>query len=273
MEQAYLQYVSRANTVPYSGTSFDDTDGFQETNGNVVIYWVSGTTKVGAINANNPVPPTTTNQELEQDIVLIKKGLNEFYDVVKSGNTFTYNTSGFTGYLVNGVGPAPTAQSITEEVFIPFSTKYEFGFKSFRRQYMILSNELKGESYQSFKNAIIGNLIGNNTLATGGSSMRYSEEFDAYWLNVAKPAFDEENNITSAFLDEMEKNKLKNFITYTPFPLGKPREFDYAKSTSPEDNQVKLIKSLGDKTNQNNDPVSWNTQITGTVYISKVKLN
>ena len=67
---------------------------------------------------------------------------------------------------------------------------------------------------------------------------------------------------------------MKNFLNFTPFPLGKPREFDYAKSSAPDPNQELLIKSLGAKTNQNTDN-KWNTPTTpgGDVLISKVKLN
>jgi hypothetical protein len=271
-QQAYLQYVSRANIVPYSGTSWDNTDGFQETNGNVVIYWVTGTTGVGPINAGNPNPPTTTNQEIDQDIDIIKVSLNDFYTKITSDVNFTVGSDTYTGILVRI--NSTEISTIKNDVFFPFSKNPLFSGNPFRRQYMILSNDLKGETYESFKNAMIGNLIENQSLAPRGASMRYSEEFDAYWREIVKPAFDEEDSLTQTFLNEMETNQMKNFLNFTPFPLGKPREFNYAKSSAPDPNQEILIKSLGAKTNQNTDN-KWNTPTTpgGDVLISKVKLN
>ena len=271
-QQAYLQYISRANIVPYSGTSWDNTDGFQETNGNVVIYWVSGTTGVGPVNAGNPNPPTTTSQEIDQDIDLIKVSLNDFYTKLTSDVNFSVGSDSYTGILVRV--NSTEINTIINDVFFPFSKNPLFSGNPFKRQYMILSNDLKGEAYESFKNAMIGNLLENQSLAPRGASMRYSEEFDAYWRAIVKPAFDEEDTLTQTFLNEMETNQMKNFLNFTPFPLGKPREFNYAKSSAPDPNQEVLIKSLGAKTNQNTDN-KWNTPTTpgGDVLISKVKLN
>jgi hypothetical protein len=271
-QQAYLQYVSRANIVPYSGTSWDNTDGFQETNGNVVIYWVTGTTGVGPVNAGNPNPPTKTNEELDQDIDIIKVSLNDFYTKITSNVNFTVGSDTYTGILVRI--NSTEISTIKNDVFFPFSKNPLFSGNPFRRQYMVLSNDLKGDAYQTFKNAMIGNLIENQSLAPRGASMRYSEEFDAYWTGIVKPAFDEEDSLTQTFLNEMETNQMKNFLNFTPFPLGKPREFDYSKSSAPDPNQEILIKSLGAKTNQNTDN-KWNTPTTpgGDVLISKVKLN
>ena len=48
----------------------------------------------------------------------------------------------------------------------------------------------------------------NETLTSNGSSMRYSDQFNAYWRDIAKVAFDIEDSITSAFLDKLEKDTL-----------------------------------------------------------------
>jgi len=77
--------------------------------------------------------------------------------------------------------------------------------------------------------------------------------------------------MAQAFVNEMETNKLKNFIKYTPFP-SKTRLFNYELNTNPSDNEKKLIKALGASTNQSTNKDTWNDP-QGTIFISKVKLN
>ena len=107
-EQLYLQYLSRINVVPYNGSYWTNTDGFQENNGNVVIYNLSGTTKVGPTNPNNPTPPTTTDVELNQDIKIIGGSLNDYFEAIKAPVQFDYGGEKYIGYLSNGIQPAYT---------------------------------------------------------------------------------------------------------------------------------------------------------------------
>jgi hypothetical protein len=102
--------------------------------------------------------------------------------------------------------------------------------------------------------------------------------FDAYWQQTAKPIFLSENNITKAFIENMEKTKLKNFLVYTPFDK-KERVFTYTiANTAAEQvktSQQNMIKGLGATTNQNTNNNTWN-DINGNstgAYISKAKLN
>ena len=136
---------------------------------------------------------------------------------------------------------------------------------------MLLSNDLKSENYQTFKNALIGNIINNDKLLGKGGGYDISQQFDAYWLTQAKPLFDQENTLAQSFLNEMETNKLKNFIKYTPFP-SKTRLFNFELNTNPSDNEKKLIKALGASTNQSTNKDTWNDP-QGMIFISKVKLN
>lgn len=272
VEQTYLQYVSRTNVVPFDDPGiFDGTDGFQEANGNIVVYNLSATTEVGPTNPGSTAP-ANTKIELEQDITIVQESLNDFFDLTKSGVTFTEGTTGYTGYLISGVSPAPTNEQLRDQVFIPFNKSVNFGSTPFRRQYMILSNDLKSEVYQTFKNAILGNIINNRSLA-GDRSMRYEEVFDAYWLGIAKKEFDEEDRLAKKFMDTVESG-LSNYLNFTPFP-SKPRKFTFYKSTNPDPNQKTLINLLGAKTNVNTDKTTWNDeyQNLNTVLVSKVKLN
>jgi len=109
----------------------------------------------------------------------------------------------------------------------------------------------------------------------GGSNTNsdYGKVFDDYWNVEAKPAFEEEDKLTTMFLDTLERDKLKNFLNFTPYPVGKVRDFDYIRNDSPIDGQKKLIRSLGAVNNSNRDKDVWNSLDGTGVYISKVKLN
>jgi hypothetical protein len=143
---------------------------------------------------------------------------------------------------------------------------------------MILSDDvLDDKKYQTFKTAIIGNIIGNKSIIGKGAD-NIDSVFDAYWLTVAKPVFSEENNITKSFIDNLEKTKLKNFLVYTPFGVKK-REFTYTIANSANDDIQKseknMIKSLNATTNQNTNKNTWNDlndNVPGA-YVSKAKLN
>jgi hypothetical protein len=269
-QQSFIQYLTRANVVPFekSTGSKIGTDGLQQKNGNIKIYDVTGTNEVyKADEAAN------TFIELEQDIRKIGKNITEYYVAIIKDNSVTYGSKTYTGKLLYGDDGEQTTYEkyLKAKVFIPFSKDTEFDKESFRRMYMILSPEiLDDKKYQTFKTAIIGNIIKNNDIIGTGST-DVEAQFDGYWLQNAKPKFTEENAITSAFIDSMEKGILKNFINYTPF-TSKTRKFTYEVSTSPNDSQKELINGLG-RVLANNDKISWNNQDKALVYVAKLKLN
>jgi len=267
IEQSYLQYISRANTIPYPLSSVG-MDGYQEKNGFVRTYDISGTTQLGP---GTPSTTTDTLQELIDDLKKVQSGLTAFNLVSLAPNNFVYQGTNYTGKLLYS---SDQQREMQNQVFFPFSTNIEFvKYLSFRRMYMLLSQELKSENYETFKNALIGNIINNDALL-GRGSRNISQDFDQYWKIQTKPIFDQEDAITTAFLDEMEKSKLKDFINYTPFP-SKPRIFDYTQNVNPAGLQKKLIQNLGASTNASTNKKTWNDQISGSppAYQSKVKLN
>jgi hypothetical protein len=99
-----------------------------------------------------------------------------------------------------------------------------------------------------------------------------AELFDAYWLLDAKPLFEQENNITKAFIDSMEKEKLETFLKFTPFPTKK-RLFTFTSKNANSGGQIALIKGLGDTENQNTNTKTWDDELLPDVYISKAKFN
>ena len=274
VQQNYIGYVGRINTITYNLPSNlnTGTDGYQTADGKVINYIISGTTEIDPGSTN----VTNTLDELKEDVKKIKSGITEFNTIVWSANTFISNSKSYTGILVF----EPNYKLETEKVFNPFSYNTEFQSNIFRRVYMIVSNDVvDSKKYESFKNALIGNILSNTGLIGEGAA-DISDLFDAYWLGSitlnrvgVKSVFEEENKITKDFIDDMEKNKLKDFLKYTPFNLKKKRVFTYTTENANTDAQQKLIKGLGWTENQNTNNKTWNDESPANVFISKAKLN
>jgi hypothetical protein len=285
-QQTYIQYLTRANVIPLekTATSKIGTDGFQEKNGNVIIYDISGTTDVYKTNE-----AADTYTEIVNDITKIGYNISEYYGLLITGTTFDYNSVQYKGIGLYGdtIEQTTYEKYIKRVVFVPF-TEGDFGQKitnsfgnptgdgtpqnyAFRRMYMILSPEiLDDKKYQTFKDAMINNIIKNNDIL-GSGSQDVAAQFDAYWIGTAKPQFAKENAVTTAFLENLEKGKLKNFINYTPFPTKK-RLFTFEKSTAPTASQTEVITGLG-RVLANSDKQTWNNQDKPSAYVSKLKLN
>jgi hypothetical protein len=278
VEQSYLQTMGKINLITFPGIPTTGTDGLQGSTGNAKVYVTSGTTKV----STSSVPtPTDTLIELVNDVKKIQQNIKEFNQIIWTQNEFDYGGGGekYVGTLVFETADNGVSKQITvEQVFVPFSKNSLFDKTAFKQEYMILSDDiLDDKKYQTFKTAIIGDIIGNKSIIGKGSD-NIDAVFDAYWINVAKPVFLGENNITKSFIENMEKTKLKNFIVYTPFTT-KTREFTYTIENTAVDDVVKsqknMIKGLGATTNQNTNKNTWddtNGNSTGA-YISKAKLN
>jgi hypothetical protein len=276
IQQNYISTIGKINTITYPSAVNTGTDGYQQKNGNVVSYVTSGTTPVDSSSST----ATDTLQELINDVKKVKTNIDEFNSIIWTANTFDYsvNKEKYSGILIF---ESPYTNLTTEQVFIPFSRNQNYirlsqsaTFENlvFRRVYMIISNDIVDEKkYQTFKTAMIGNII-NNPSVIGNKNTELEKQFDYYWKEIAKPLFLEENNITKEFIDYMEKNKLKNFLKYTPFP-SKKRLFTYTTENANTNTQKELIKGLGATKNQNTNNKTWNDETSSNVYISKAKLN
>jgi len=270
-QQKYIQYLTRANVIPLCQSGVvgpTGTDGLQEKNGNVVIYNISGTTNV--YPSSNT---TNTFLEIQDDIRTIGYNISSFYDIIVKSNKFTYDSNSYDGIALYGVNSEKTTQKdLKPIVFNAFNKDDDFQFLSFKRMYMILSPEiLDDKRYQTFKNEIIGGIIKSKDILDSGGSTDVSEQFDAYWLGTAKPKFTKENSITTAFLDNLEKDKLKKYVNYTPF-ASKDRLFTFEKTTSPTVSQTSVITGLG-RVLANTDKTTWNNFDKPLAYVSKLKLN
>ena len=271
VQQNYLGYIGRVNTISYNVPAYSNTgtDGYQIKDVKVISYIISGTTEVDPSSKN----VTNTMDEFINDVKKIKSGITDFNIVVWKPTDFTYNSKKYNGVLVF----EPNYKFPTEQVFTPFSTNSLFDSNTngyiFRRVYMIISNDVTDSTkYESFKNALIGNIL-SNTALTSKSSGDISTAFDDYWNKIAKPVFVEENDITKEFIDSMEKNELKDFLKYTPFSLKKKRTFTYTTENANTDAQQLLIKGLGATGNQNTNNKTWDDESPANVFICKAKLN
>jgi hypothetical protein len=267
IEQSYLQTLGKLNFIIYPGVTGKGTDGFQDKTGKVKIYVTTGT--------------GNTYQELIDDTKKIQTNIAEFNAAIWGKTKFTYGQTSYEGELVfktatNGITESKVVT--VENVFLPFSNNTNFKDNaSFRRQYMIMSDDVLDEKkYESFKQALIGNVVNNKSLLGNGAT-NLDAVFDAYWLLTAKPLFLEENNITKAFINELEKTKLVNFLKYTPFDK-KVRVFNYTIENGASEDKKKaqqdMVKGLGASTNLNTNNNTWNDENGATgAFTSKAKLN
>jgi hypothetical protein len=280
-EQTYIQTLGRLNTILFDPTALNNgTDGLQAKNGPVAIYVTSGTTDVHPTSTS-----TNTWLELVEDTVKIKQSIKEFNTIIQSKKKFTYAASGtqYEGTLVFEVANGKSKEVSVENVFLPFSTNSLFTNNvenyPFRRVYMIISDDvIDDKKYETFKQQLIGNILGNQALL-GNGSVDIEQIFDTYWLTTARPVFLEENNITKSFIENLEKNDLKDYLIYTPFDTVKQRNLTFSTENSADEGQKKsqesMIKGLGNTTNQNTNVLRWNDNNgNGTgAWISKAKLN
>ena len=280
VQQNYVGYLARANTVLYSEPTLPDsvtggTDGSQQKNGNVRSFILFSTTEV------KPIPQVSidTLSELADDVTKISNNIQEFNGIVSTETSFQFSGINYKGTLVFPV-ETPYSFPGNEKVFVPFSRNQTyinlsptstFQNTTFKMVYMIISDDVvDAKKYETFKTAMIGNILGNTGIIGNGAD-NLSEVFDAYWDKIAKPLFIEENKITEAFISYMEKEKLEPFLKYTPFP-SKKRIFTYTTEGAGGDGQVKLIKSLGATQNQNTNNQTWN-DVDDSLFISKVNFN
>ena len=276
-QQSYLQTWARLNTILYDPLNDNTgTDGLQAKNGPVLIYVTSGTSDVHVTSTGD----TNTFIELEVDTFVIQDDIKKFNVIIQGTKTFSYNGTSYQGVLVPEVINGKSDSVSVQRVFNPFSKNSLFDNDSFRRVYMIVSEDVVDDKkYETFKQQMIGNILSNKNLV-GITIFDLEKIFDSYWISIAKPVFIEENNITKSFIENLEKNDLKNYLIYTPFDSNKQRNFTFTTEDTDGPSQISskesLIKGLANTTNQNTNTMTWNDvngdDLAGT-YISKAKLN
>ena len=269
VQQNYMGYWGRLNTITYAySTNLNlGTDGYQTADGKVFTYVTKGTTEIDPSSKN----VTDTFKELQEDTKILNSGVTSFNKIISEPTKFVAKDSKeYEGILVFG----PLKKLDTDKVFEPFNVD-DFSDLTFRRVYMTLSNDVvDSKKYESFKNALIGNILSNSDLIS--KNREIENVFNDYWEKDVKPKFLKENDITLQFIEYMEKEKLKTFLKYTPFNLKKKRVLEYSteeNGSAGRANREKLIKGLGWTENQNTNNKTWNDENPVDVFISKAKLN
>ena len=265
VQTSYIQTLSRANVLLFNVDPTQGTDGFQRTDGNVVVIDISGTTEVSPASAG----VNNTLDELVSDLGIIVSALNSFEIAIE--NEYTANISGksYTGFLATTPNEE---QTIKTKVFIPFTESDFWEPVSNARQYFILSQQVIDENkYNTFKNAIIGNLRDNTSVLGNVTFQQVEASFDNYWKGLARPVYQLENGATNEFLTDFQTSELKNFLNFTQINLNKERVFTYETNLQPQSEQIELIKNLGNKNNIDTNVTSWTTSL-GNVIIGKAQL-
>ena len=275
VQQSYVGYVARANTVVYYSSGYpapSGTDGKQDKTGNVISYTILPTTTVDPSSQG----ASNTLIELANDILAIKSGITEFNTITNGTVAFKFNGLTYEGTLIF---PPNYKLPENQKIFVPFSNFPNFIDVPFRRVYMIISdNVVDTKKYETFKNDLIGNIINNPGLIGNGeegtkNAERLSANFNIYWDKIAKPAFVQENDLTKEFIKHMQTQELQNFLKFTPYTLKKKRLFTYTTENANTDGQIELIKGLGATENQNTNNKTWNDEPSSEVFISKAKFN
>lgn len=274
-QTSYIQSLNRTNVITYPNLK-DGTDGFQESNGNVVVYDIEGTDKVSPTFTGIP----STAVELNDDLTKISGDLNSFLLDIAKTEKFSYDNSEYEGSLIPNV-------SYTENYNIgdvePITlSKYESFWSPItnKRQFFILSKDITDTNlYTTFKQALIGNILNNPTLI-GNQSTNLEQQFDAYW-NGPRPdgetpirtIYNYENNAGERLIESLSTGLLKKYVVYIPYNnITKDRLFTYSINTAATPPQIDLIKSLGLKNNSDTNVTRWSYEVSTDVIIGKVQL-
>ena len=272
-QQAYLQTLNRANVITIKPAKLPDTpwgtDGLQNTTGEVTIYNYSGTSAVSATFVGN------TKEELVLDIQSIAVSLRNFMTAL---NTQVTLNSGKKGYIINPEKPPG----------VPYNTITDSKYwdeQSNKYQYFILSTDVVDTKlYDTFKAAIIENVV-NNTTLHGNGNIDFATQFDGYWIArqeslgmSVRQVYINENTAGDELITQATNTTLKDYIIYRPFqPLTKTRVMDYIVTrkgdvgNEPEPYQIDNVRNLGLKTNANTDKLTWNS-IDGNITTGKVQM-
>jgi hypothetical protein len=264
-QTSYIQTLSRANVLLFNVDPTQGTDGYQRTDGNAVVIDISGTTEVSPSSTG----VSNTLDELVLDLGIIVSELISFETAIE--NEYTANISGksYTGFLATTPNEE---QTIKTKVFIPFTESDFWEPVSNARQYFILSQQIIDENkYNTFRNAIIGNLRDNTSVLGNVTFQQVEASFDNYWKGVARPVYQLENGATNEFLTDFQTSELKKFLNFAPFNLNKERIFTYETNLQPQSEQIQLVKNLGNKNNIDTNVSSWTTSF-GNVIIGKAQL-
>jgi hypothetical protein len=261
LQQNYVIELAKLNIITYGdqdlSTKLSGTDGYQEKNNNVIVYYTSGD------SLNN----------LVSDANIVRNSLDNFSRLTQETVSFTVKNQEIGNKLVR----SNKDKFEKNAIFLWTSDDPKFDDVNFQREYFVLSNEIVDvNKYEAFKSFLINDILNTKSLMENGNT-NLSEMFDEYWLNQVRPKFVLENQTASEFINYLENNTLKDFINYTALKGQSNKTLTYSNvpktsEDSLKNNRTTLISSIGKTTNSNTKNTTFNDD-EGSINITKVKLN
>ena len=228
-------------------------DGYKNKMGGVVVYGISGTSKVNV----SSVGVTNTFDELKQDFTKVASDVNDLntnleIDIIPTTSSFKYNSD--FNYNINLTTDPTNITGVENRCFMVFGKSILEDPVKF---ITTLTEPVKNTSTDILWQPFISKNIGwvyyldlttgtfKNEAATTGLYPQYKtskDTTDALW---------------KVFKDLYYTNKFTNYI---PFNLEKTRELTYSKILQPTDDQQNNLKNL--YTNQNSTDDKFNLKKT-----------
>jgi hypothetical protein len=262
LQQNYVIEIAKLNIITYGqldvSTKVSGTDGYQEKNNNIIVYYTSGT------SLENLVTGAET----------VRTSLINFATKTQETVSFNFRGNQFTNKLVR----SNKDKFDNDAIFLQVNTTRDsFDNINLQRQYFVLNKEVVDlNQYQAFKSFLIDNILNTKSLMENGNT-NLSEMFDEYWSITTRPIFVAENESALEFINYMENNTLKEYINYTALIGQKDKTLFFSNNPNTNEDSLKnnrknLISSIGKTTNSNTKKTTFNDQ-EGTINITKVKLN
>jgi hypothetical protein len=262
LQQNYIIELAKLNIITYGqldvSTEVSGTDGYQEKNNNIIVYYTSG----------------TSLENLVTDAETVRNSLINFATKTQETISFNFRGNQFTNKLVRSNKDKFNNDAIFLQVN---TTRDSFDNINLQRQYFVLNKEVVDlNQYQAFKSFLIDSILNTKSLMENGN-INLSEMFDEYWSITTRPIFVAENESALEFINYMENNTLKEYINYTALKGQKDKTLFFSNNPNTNEDSLKnnrknLISSIGKTTNSNTKKTTFNDQ-EGTINITKVKLN
>jgi hypothetical protein len=264
LQQNYVIELAKLNIITYGqldgSTEISGTDGYQEKNNNIIVYYTSGTSLANLVT----------------DAKTVRGSLIDFARKTQESVSFNFKGNRFSNTLVRSNNDKFKSNAIFLQVR-NLDSGNAFDNVNFQRQYFVLNSEVVDlNKYQAFKSFLIDNIINTKSLMENGNT-NLSEMFDEYWSNQTRPIFVAENESALEFINYMENNTLKEYINYTALIGQKDKTLFFSNNPNTSEDSLKnnrknLISSIGKTTNSNTKKTTFNDE-EGSINITKVKLN
>ena len=261
-QQSFVMNLAKLNTISYGVPNVSGTDGYQQANGFIKYYYLTGDTN-------------SVIENIITDGTKIGNDLNQFDQLTKTSYPIGNGNSGTLVFSTTVSNSTTTPMGVN--YFISISKDPEFSSTQFQLEYLILNQDvINDKKYTEFKNSVLNSIL-NNPKLFGDENMEVEKEFDYYWKTMAKVSFVKENTAANDFILKIEKNQLKNYINYTPFDRNKDRVLNYSNLPDTTEDGLSngrkaLISALGKTNNSTKNTQTWNDLIDG-LLITKVKFN